>query len=125
MVDKHRAQRISDQMQREIGTMILREMSDPRVQLVSITHVDVSRDLAFAKVYFTILGEQAEIEQAQEALDNASGFLRKRLAEDMNLRKTPKLTFIYDKSSADGLRLSAKIDAAIAADEDKNNSKDN
>ena len=125
MVDKHRAQRISDQMQREIGTMILREMSDPRVQLVSVSHVDVSRDLAFAKVYFTVLGEQDEIELAQEALDNAAGFLRNRLAEEMNLRKTPKLTFIYDKSAADGLRLSAKIDAAIAADEDKNNSKDN
>jgi ribosome-binding factor A len=125
MVDKHRAQRISDQMQREIGTMILREMSDPRVQLVSVSHVDVSRDLAFAKVYFTALGEQNEIELAQEALDNAAGFLRNRLAEEMNLRKTPKLTFIYDKSVADGLRLSAKIDAAIAADADKNNSKDN
>ncbi|MSP52894.1 MAG: 30S ribosome-binding factor RbfA [Gammaproteobacteria bacterium] len=124
MVDKHRAQRISDQMQREIGTMILREMSDPRVQLVSVSHVDVSRDLAFAKVYFTVLGEQNEIDLAQEALDNAAGFLRNRLAEEMNLRKTPKLTFIYDKSSADGLRLSAKIDAAIAADENKNNFKD-
>jgi ribosome-binding factor A len=121
MVDKHRAQRISEQMQRDLGTMILREMNDPRLQLVSISHVEVSRDLAFAKVYFTVLGERDDIYLAQEALDNASGFLRNRLAEEMNLRKTPKLTFIYDQSAVDSLRLSAKIDAAVAADKKKNN----
>lgn len=125
MVDKHRAQRISDQMQREIGTILLREMQDPRLQLVSITHVDVSRDLAFAKVYFTVLGDDDTINEAQETLDGVAGLIRKRLAEEMDLRKTPALRFIYDEAAVKGLNLSAKIDAAIAADDAKKKSEDN
>ena len=130
-----RAQRIADQIQRKIAVLIQLEVSDPRVGMVSVTGVDVSNDLAHAKIYITVLNslagdeqinadtlsepgvlDQLEIEENLKALKKASGFLRTLLAKRLRLRVVPKLQFYYDSSIEQGQRLSDLIDDALAAD---------
>jgi len=94
---KYRRDRINVEMVRELAA-ILREIKDPRVtdNFVSITAADVTPDLKFAKVYFSAMtGDKREI---RRGLMSASGFIRKRLAETLNLRQTPELAFVADDS---------------------------
>ena len=105
-----RAERVSDAVQQELAVLIRDEVRDPRVGMVSVTDVDVSRDLAYAKIH----------DQAVRALNGAAGYLRKLLAASIKLRVTPKLTFIYDESGRRGQHLSALIDYAMSTqDADK------
>ena len=117
-----RAERVSDAVQQELAVLIRDEVRDPRVGMVSVTDVDVSRDLAYAKIHVTFVGDrdQEEIDQAVRALNGAAGYLRKLLAASIKLRITPKLTFIYDESGRRGQHLSALIDYAMSTqDADK------
>jgi len=111
-----RAERVSDAVQQELAVLIRDEVRDPRVGMVSVTDVDVSRDLAYAKIHVTFVGDrdQEEIGQAVRALNGAAGYLRKLLAASIKLRITPKLTFIYDESGRRGQHLSALIDYAMS-----------
>ena len=121
-----RAERVSDAVQQELAVLIRDGVRDPRVGMVSVTDVDVSRDLAYAKIHVTFLGErtQEEIDEAMGALNGASGYLRKLLASSIKLRITPKLTFLFDESGRRGQHLSALIDYAISkqqgSDQDEN-----
>ncbi|KRO97333.1 MAG: 30S ribosome-binding factor RbfA [Proteobacteria bacterium] len=111
-----RAERVSDAVQQELAVLIRDEVRDPRVGMVSVTDVDVSRDLAYAKIHVTFIGDhtQKEIDEAMAALNGASGYLRKLLASSIKLRITPKLTFLFDESGRRGQHLSALIDYAIS-----------
>ena len=113
-----RTQRIGDQMQRELAQLIRREVKDPRVGLVTITAVDVTRDLGHAKVYITVLGDESpdHIAQSVKVLNAAGGFLRAQLGREMKLRSVPQLHFHYDESVARGAHLSALIERAVAED---------
>ncbi|MDD9895337.1 MAG: 30S ribosome-binding factor RbfA [Gammaproteobacteria bacterium] len=130
-----RVQRVADQIQRELAILIQLEVKDPRVGMVSITGVDVSKDLAYAKVFITVLNtlsddrevntstlsepgelDKLEIEENLKALAKASGFLRTMLAKRLRIRSVPKLEFHYDNSIERGQHLSSLIDDALAAD---------
>jgi len=130
-----RAQRVADQIQRELAVLIQLEVNDPRVGMVSITSVDVSNDLTSARVYATVmnslggdaeanektLGEPGELDKLEiddniNALNKASGFLRTMLAKRLSLRVVPKLRFYFDESVERGQRLSNLIDDALEAD---------
>jgi ribosome-binding factor A len=112
-----RTDRIADQIQREISRLLQFELKDPRVGLVTVQDVTVSRDLSFADVYFTLLGEGADAgAQAQEILTGAAGFLRSALAQTLNTRTTPKLRFHYDETPEKAANLSRLIDEARAED---------
>ena len=115
-----RAERVSDAVQQELAVLIREGVRDPRVGMVSVTDVDVSRDLAYAKIHVTFLGErtQEEIDKAMSALNGASGYLRKLLASSIKLRITPKLTFLFDESGRRGQHLSALIDYAMSTQQD-------
>jgi ribosome-binding factor A len=115
-----RAERVSDAVQQEFAVLIREGVRDPRVGMVSVTDVDVSRDLAYAKIHVTFLGErtQEEIDEAMSALNGASGYLRKLLASSIKLRITPKLTFLFDESGRRGQHLSALIDYAMSTQQD-------
>ena len=115
-----RAERVSDAVQQELAVLIRDEVRDPRVGMVSVTDVDVSRDLAYAKIHVTFVGDhsQKEIDEAMAALNGASGYLRKLLAGSIKLRITPKLTFLFDESGRRGQHLSALIDYAISTQPD-------
>jgi ribosome-binding factor A len=103
-------------MQRELADLIRREVKDPRVGMVTISAVEVSRDFEHAKVFISLLGDDAQTAQALEGLNNAAGFLRRELARRMLLRIIPKLRFVQDRSIAEGSRLSALIDKAVEED---------
>ncbi len=117
-----RTQRVGDFLKQELATLIQFEIRDPRVGMVSITDVEVSRDLAHAKVYMTVLGKDTkeEAEESVAVLNKAAGYLRSQLAKSNNARTTPKLHFHFDSSVVRGQYLSDLIDHAVA--EDKNHS---
>lgn len=114
-----RTDRIADAIQRILATTIAREVRDPRVGMVNINDVTVSRDMAYAKIYVTFVGRDSEEESqiAAKALNHAAGFLRGVVAKELDIRMTPKLQFFYDKTSVQGQVLSSLIDKAIAQDE--------
>ena len=114
MADSSRLARIADQIQRELAELIRTEVRDPRVGLVTLTGVELSRDQSHAKVFFTVLGAQSDIDAALEGLQRAAGFLRSQIAHRLSTRSVPELHFHYDESVERGMRLSKLIDEAVA-----------
>ncbi|HEX4763403.1 MAG TPA: 30S ribosome-binding factor RbfA [Usitatibacter sp.] len=108
-----RSARIADQIQRSLAELIRTEVRDPRVGMVTLTAVELSRDQSHAKVFFTVLGAQAAGADALEGLTRAAGFLRSQLAHELTTRKVPELHFAYDESVERGVRLSQLIDEAV------------
>lgn len=104
-----RVDRVKEQILRELAEMIRKDLKDPRTGFVTLTEVDVTRDYAHAKVYFTVLDE-ATREETQKVLDSSVGFLRKELGKRISLFNTPQLHFIYDESVVRGMNLSRLID---------------
>lgn len=113
-----RTQRVADFLQQELASLIQFEVRDPRVGMVSITGVEVSKDLAHARVYITVLGKETAEEAAESvaALNKAAGFLRSQVARSSTARTTPSLKFYFDESVGRGQYLSGLIDKAISAD---------
>lgn len=120
MANSSRIQRVADQIQKEMAGLIQSEMRDPRLGMVTVSAVDISRDLAVADVFITRLGEsvntEAQKKQTIQILDQASGFLRSRLARLVKLRIVPQLRFHYDESIERGRYLSSLIDEAVRKD---------
>jgi len=114
--DFPRSRRIAEQVQRELSEIIRMELKDPRVGMITITDVEVTPDAAYAKVFFTLIGDASRIEETTAALKHAAGFLRSELAQRLKLRVVPQLVFKYDASVERGARLSQLIDAAVAED---------
>lgn len=110
-----RSARIADQIQRELAEVVRLELRDPRVGMITLTGVELSRDQSHAKVFFTVLGARAEADEALEGLQRAAGFLRSQLAHRLTTRKVPELHFAYDESVERGMRLSRLIDEAVKA----------
>jgi ribosome-binding factor A len=115
-----RAERVSDAIQQELAVLIRENVRDPRVGMVSVTEVEVSRDLAYAKAHISFVGDrsQDEINEGMAALNGASGYLRKLLAASIKLRIIPKLNFFFDESGRRGQHLSALIELAVAQDKE-------
>jgi ribosome-binding factor A len=113
-----RTQRVADYLQRELAALIQHEVRDPRVGMVSITGVDVSRDLGHARVYYTLMGADSadDATESTEALNKASGFLRSQLSRDSNMRMVPQLRFYFDSSVGRGRSLENLIRRAADAD---------
>ena len=113
-----RTDRIADAIQRILATTIAQEVRDPRVGMVNINDVNVTRDMSYAKVYVTFVGRDSDEDSqaAAAALNHAAGFLRSVVAKELDIRVTPKLQFFYDKTSVKGQTFSSLIDKAIAQD---------
>ncbi len=108
-----RSQRVEEQIQRVLSQVIPREIKDPRLGMVTVSAVDVSRKLSIAKVFVTLLGGEGEIKDRIEILNKTSGFLRSELAKNITMRHVPELRFFYDVSIERGVKLSALIDQAM------------
>ncbi len=113
-----RTQRVADYLQRELANLVQHELRDPRVGMVSITGVDVSRDLGHARVYYTVMGADSaeEASETTEALNRAAGFLRRELSRDSSMRSVPQLRFYFDASVGRGRDMEALIRRAADAD---------
>ncbi|NLK39435.1 MAG: 30S ribosome-binding factor RbfA [Clostridiales bacterium] len=121
-MSSYRRGRINDAVLNELAE-ILREVKDPRVSeaFISITAVDVTPDLKFAKVYYSSLtGDKKEI---HKGLSSAQGFIRKKIAERLNLRLTPELDFIEDNSIEHGARISKLLDSILPSKEEEEDKK--
>ena len=114
--DFPRTRRIGEQMQRELARLIRDQIKDPRLGMVTVSAVEVSRDLSHAKVFISVLGDEDARRNSLMVLSKAAGFLRHELGQSMIIRTVPQLRFIYDESIERGSRLSALIDKAVASD---------
>lgn len=113
--DYPRSHRVADFIQRELSVLIRNELKDPRLSpMLTIASVEVSRDLSVAKIFFQVFDKE-EREPSQEALNSASGFLRRQLARQMKTRTVPQLRFYYDDSAEKGAQMSALIADAVAS----------
>lgn len=121
-----RAQRVADFLRKELSSLILLELRDPRVGMVSITDVELSRDLAHAKVYVTVLGKDSEEDAAEsmQALNQAAGFFRTEISRQSKMRTIPAIRFIFDDSVQRGHKMSMLIDQALQSDLSNKNSSD-
>jgi ribosome-binding factor A len=104
-------------MQRELAALIRTEIKDPRLGMVTVSAVQVSRDLSHAKVFISVLGDAEAKQLSLQILNKAAGFLRHALGQQMIVRNVPQLHFVYDESIERGSRLSALIDAAVKSDQ--------
>lgn len=109
-----RTQRVGGQIQRELAQIIQQELCDPRLGLVTISAVKVSKDMAHAKVFITLMKPEQDVDATLKVLKKASGFLRRALGKRIVLRVLPELHFVYDRSLEEGLRVDALLNAVVA-----------
>lgn len=112
-----RARRVEEQLKRLLPDLLRREVKDPRVGPLTVTAVEMSRDLTHARVFFTPFAGQGDPDEYLAGLRGAAGFLRRALRHELRLRVTPELDFRVDESVDRGARLSSLIAAAVAEDE--------
>ncbi len=112
-----RNRRVGEQIQRSLSELIRREVKDPRLGPVTLTHVEVATDLAYAKVFYTVLGGARDPKVAQGILNSAAGFLRGPLGRSLGLRHSPELRFVADDLIEKGAKLHALITAAVRNDD--------
>ncbi|MHB8461404.1 MAG: 30S ribosome-binding factor RbfA [Vulcanimicrobiaceae bacterium] len=104
-----RLARIDHEMQRVLATLISQELKDPRLGFLTVTRVEVADDLNHAKVYVSVIGDRHVAKQSMEALERASGFLRGELGHRIDLRHTPELNFIEDRSTERAIEMSKTL----------------
>ena len=110
-----RHQRLGNQILRALSELLRLEVKDPRLADVSLTVVDLTRDLSVAKIYFSLLEPDANPVPALEGLEKATGFLRRKLGRALKVRHVPELRFLHDDSAEQAVRISKLIDSAVEA----------
>jgi ribosome-binding factor A len=110
-----RSDRVGDLIREVISEMILRDLSDPRLEAVTVTEVEVTVDLKLARVFFSARGEKAREEASQKGLESAAGVIKKKLGRELRLRYMPELVFQVDRSFEYG----SKIDRLIQTIQDE------
>jgi ribosome-binding factor A len=110
--------RVSELIHIHLSNLLERKIKDPRLDMVTITDVEVSPDASRAEVYFSALGGDQSREEAQEGLESAAGWLRRELGQHLRLRRTPELVFHYDRSVERGERISNILDELGLGDEE-------
>lgn len=112
-----RSHRVAEQMRRELADLLQFEVKDPRIGMVTITEVEVTGDMAHAKIFYSAAKASDAV---QKGLEKSSGFLRTQLAKRMLLRTVPQLHFVYDASIDNGMKMTQLINEAIASDSNSN-----
>ena len=97
-----RSDRVADIIRREVSDILFREVKDPRLSFITITSVDLGKDLRNAKIYYTSLKEAEELEEIKKGLKKAVGFVQRKLGKRVHLRYLPQLSFVYDSSLKHG-----------------------
>lgn len=109
-----RSSRVAQAVSRQLSTVLRTQVKDPRVNQLTVTEVEVTKDLRQAKVYVTsMMDETVDIDGVMSAIDRATGYIRRQLAARVDLRHCPNLIFVYDNSISEGARMSALIDKAL------------
>jgi ribosome-binding factor A len=113
-VASYRMRRVNGALKEIIGTAISQEIKDPRIGFVTLTGVDTAPDLAHAKVFVSVYGKKAEKLATMEGLRSAEAFLQRRISDELHLKRTPKLEFVYDASVDYGMKIQAMLKASGA-----------
>lgn len=121
MVSKTRIQKIEDRFFEELSTILLMDVSDPRLETVSVTKVKVDRELAFANIFVYSREGSESSDEIIAGLKHASGYLRRELAQRIDIRHTPRLRFYWDPSPEHAERIEELI-ASLHQDEDQSES---
>lgn len=119
MTEGKRSEKVADLIHKEIATMLLRSIKDPRIGFITITRVDVSKDCRLAKVYFSMTGTIAERERSLQGLNSAKGFVRRELGKGIKLRYTPEIMFQFDPSIEYAIHIEEVIQQ-LKKDKEKN-----
>jgi ribosome-binding factor A len=107
--DTRRINRLGDLIKEEISSLLIRDIKDPRIGMLTVTGVEVSRDIRTAKVFYTVGGDQKARREAQRGLESAAGFIKTAVAHNLTIKRVPELIFIYDTS----LDYAQKIDRIL------------
>jgi ribosome-binding factor A len=105
-----RMRRVNEVLREVVGAAISTELSDPRIGFVTVTSVETSPDLRTAKVFVSVLGDETEREASLDALRSSHGVIQSRIAAETRMKRTPTLTFHYDETIAQGVRISHLLD---------------
>ncbi|WP_046005486.1 30S ribosome-binding factor RbfA [Pseudoalteromonas rubra] len=115
-----RTDRVAQQIQKEIAVILQREIKDPRLGMVTVSAVEVSRDLSYAKVFITVLGgDDDKTKENLSILNEATGYIRSLLGKRIRARIMPELRFVLDNSLMEGMRISNLVDEVIRNDNEK------
>ncbi len=116
-----RSDRVAQELQKEVAVILQREVKDPRVGMVTVSDVEVSRDLAYAKVFVTFLfnNDKEAIAQGMKALEKAAPYIRSLVGKAMRLRIVPELRFEYDQSLVEGMRMSNLVTNVVRHDKER------
>jgi len=112
-----RVERVGEAIRTVIANMLLREIKDPRIGMVTLTTVEVSDDLRHAKIYFSCLGDEAARDRSLAGLGSAAGFIKAQLTRRLKLRNAPDLSFVFDSTLEDSERLARLLKEADPKDE--------
>jgi len=105
-----RHDRVSEALRKEISSIIHSELKDPRLGFITVTRVELTQDLRYAKVFFSVLGKEEERKKTKEALDSALGFIRRLIAQRIRLRLVPEISFREDRSVEYSIRIQEALD---------------
>ncbi|ALS32400.1 ribosome-binding factor A [Pseudoalteromonas translucida KMM 520] len=116
-----RTDRVAQQIQKEIAVILQREIKDPRLGMVTVSAVEVSRDLSYAKIFITVFNTQDDnaAKQSANVLNEATGYIRSLLGKRIRARIMPELKFLVDNSLMEGMRISNLVDSIIREDNAK------
>jgi len=117
MMSGRRSERVAEAVRETLAHMLLRDLKDPRIGMVTLTSVQMSDDLRHAKVYFSCFGDQASQQQSLKGLQSAAGFIRRQLMRRLQLRYAPELAFHYDAGLEGAERVSHLLRTTDSADE--------
>jgi len=122
MLAGKRSVRVGDQILKEVALILMEKVKDPRVEGVTVTGINLSKDLRYAKVYYSVMGESSRVETARTGLDSAKGFIKREIGLRLTLRYVPEITFVYDSTLVTGNKIERlfeklKSDGSIEAAE--------
>lgn len=118
-----RQERVAEAIKKEVSLIIHDELEDPRLGFVTITRVELAKDLRYAKILFSVLGKDEEYKKTKEALDSALGFIRRLIAQRIELRFAPEIAFKEDRSGEYSIKIQGILDEIKDLDEPKKNTR--
>ena len=113
-VASYRMRRVNEALKEIIGDALAKEIKDPRIGFVTLTGVETAPDLARAKVFFSVYGKKVEKDATMEGLRSSEAFLQRLISDELHLKRTPKLEFVYDVSVDYGMKIQALLKASGA-----------
>lgn len=116
----YRPERLAEEIKKEVSELLRTQLKDPRLGFVSVTGVDVSLDLRYAKIYTSILGTDEEQKATMGVLQKAQGFIRSELGGRIRLRHVPEITFKLDQSISRGVRIMELLERVKDPEADRN-----